>query len=44
MPFMRRYADASRFGAEQAAEGAVRFNLQVEGCAPTPCPPGASPT
>ena len=32
-PFMRRYADAWRFGAEQVADDGVRFNLQFEGYA-----------
>lgn len=33
MPFMRRYADAWRFGAEQVADDGVRFSLQFEGYA-----------
>lgn len=30
-PFMRRYADAWRFGQEQQAEDGVRYNLQFDG-------------
>ena len=33
LPFMRRYANAWRFGAEQLAEDGVRYNLQFDGYA-----------